>query len=76
MGCIFIPTSSIIESKLICLLCNWPINWETTFQGQGIVNLFGKPADWEEGGQLSQRTFLPGLNASFIEHRGGGEEVK
>ena len=29
--------------------------------GQGIVTLFGKPADKEDGGLVSQRTILPGF---------------
>ena len=33
---------------------------------QGIVTLFGKLADQEDGGLVSQRTILPELNLGFF----------
>ena len=35
-----------------------PVNQETSSWGQGIVTLFRKPADWEDGRLMSQRTIL------------------
>ena len=39
---------------------------------QGIETLFGKPADREDGGLMSQRTVLPVLEASLFYRTMGG----
>ena len=49
------------------LLCAWQANKTIDkLLGQGITTLFGKPADWEVGGLVSQRTVLPGLEFRLL----------
>ena len=53
-------------SKLV-LLSMWQVNKPTDeLLWQGIATLFRKPVDLEDGRLLSQRTVLPGLDASFF----------
>ena len=44
-----------------------PINRDNLL-GQGIVTLFGKSADLEDDGLVSQRTILPGLEFGLLLH--------
>ena len=40
------------------------------------MTLFGKPADQEDGGLVSQWTILPGFDVGFFYRVEEGEEVK
>ena len=44
--------------------------------GQGIVTLFGKPADQENGGLMSQRTILSELEFRLLLYWSGREQIQ
>lgn len=62
--------------NLLASLQDKPINWKRKikkkkkmkeeFWGQGIMTLLRMPADWEDGGLLSQRTVWPGLEFRLL----------
>lgn len=53
-------------SKLV-LLSAWQVNKpREELLWQGTATVFGKPVDLEDGRLLSQRTVLPGVDASFF----------
>ena len=49
----------VTESKLVLLAARRANKLRDELLGQGIETLFGKPADREDGGLMSQRTVLP-----------------
>ena len=62
---------SVGQSKLV-LLATWQVNnWRDELSGQGTETLFGKPADWEDGGLVSQRTIFFELRVQASEKGGG-----
>ena len=67
----------VIESKLLLLTSQKANKLRDKSFGQGIEILFGKLAEWEDGGLSFQRTIFPQvrMQVSFVEQRGGGEEV-
>ena len=56
----------VTESKLILLAIPQANKSRDELFGQGIVTLFGKPADQEDGGLVSQRTILPELACRLL----------
>ena len=61
------------------LLSAWQVNKpREELLWQGTATVFGKPVDLEDGRLLSQRTVLPGVDASFFygtkRKRKGGKE--
>ena len=64
---------NVTKSKLVLLTTQQANKLRDELLGQGIVILFWKPEDWEDGGLLSQRTILPELKFRlFYTKRGGG----
>ena len=59
-------SEGVTESKFILLAAKQVNKSRDELLRQGIVALFGKPADQEEGGLLSQRTVLPGLEFRLL----------
>lgn len=57
---------SVTESKLVLLTARQANKLTDELLGKGIVTLFIKPADWEDGGLGSQRTMFPKLNSSLL----------
>ena len=51
----------VTESQLIPLTARQANKLTHELLGQGIATLFGKPADQEDGGLVSQRTIFPDL---------------
>ena len=52
----------VTESKFV-LLTTWQADKSRDkLLGPGIVTLFGKPVDWEDGGLVSQRTYYRGTH--------------
>ena len=73
-----LSSDGVTESKLV-LLPSWKAKkLRDKLLGQRIATLFRKPADWDDGGQVSQRTILLGfwMLVSFIEQRRAGWEGK
>ena len=62
-----LPLSDIVtESKFILLIKCQASKLKDEMLGQGIVTLFGKPADREDSGLVSQRTILPELEFRLL----------
>ena len=60
-----VHTDAVTESKLLLLATRQANKLRDELLGQGIATLFRKPADWEDGGLVSQRTILPNLEFRF-----------
>ena len=63
----------VTESKLIQLATRQASKSRDELLGPGIVTLFGKPADREDGGLVSQRTIFPELEFRPLLCRKGRE---
>ena len=62
----FFLSDCVTQSKVL-LLTTWQANKSRDdLLGQGIKALFRKPADWEDGGPVSQRTIFPELDFRFL----------
>ena len=64
--CKFVCWSPVTESKLVLLATGHANKLRDEVLGQRIVTLFGKPADREDGGLVSQRTILPKLEFRLL----------
>ena len=60
------PPGLAIESKIVLLIAKQANKSRDKLLGQGIVTLFGKPADGEDSGLLSQRTVFPELQLRLL----------
>ena len=56
----------VTESKLILPTARQANKSRDKLLGQGIVTLFGKPADRDNGGLVSQRTTFPELEFRLL----------
>ena len=65
---------TVTKSKLILLPSQQANKSRDKVLGQGIATLFGKPADWEDGRLVSQRTIFTRvrIETPFILKRRGG----
>ena len=56
----------VTESKLVLLAARQANKSRDELLGQGIETSFGKPADWEDGGLVSQRAIFPELEFRLL----------
>ena len=64
-------SEGVTESKFILLAAKQVNKSRDELLRQGIVALFGKPADQEDGGLVFQRTALPKLELRLVLHQKG-----
>ena len=66
LGASFGDIPVVTRSRFVLLTARQANKSRGELLGQGIATLFGKPANQEDGGLMSQRTILPELEFKLL----------